>query len=124
MKQTIKFVHELKPNYALFSLATPYPGTRFYNETFKKNLISIKDWSKFTLIDPVLKTVDCTQEELRSIQKKAFIKFYLRPVYLVQQISQDGVMLVKTIYGVAKSILKKQANGNTDYNKTNVNSGK
>lgn len=124
MKRTIKFVHDLKPNYALFSLATPYPGTRFYNETFKKNLISIKDWSKFTLIDPVLKTVDCTQEELRSIQKKAFLKFYLRPMYLIRQVSQDGAMLVMTLLGVVKSILKKQANGNTDYNKTNINSSR
>ena len=29
MKKTIDFVSSLKPNYALFSLATPYPGTRF-----------------------------------------------------------------------------------------------
>ena len=124
MKRTVEFVKELKPNYALFSIATPYPGTRFYNETFRKNLISIKDWSKFTLIDPVLKTVDCTQEELRNIQKNAFIKFYLRLGYLARQISQDGIMLVRTMYGVVKSLLKKQTNGNTDYNKTNVNSGK
>jgi len=28
------------------------------------------------------------------------------------------------MYGVVKSLLKKQTNGNTNYNKTNVNSGK
>jgi radical SAM superfamily enzyme YgiQ (UPF0313 family) len=121
MKQTIKFVKKLNPNYALYSLATPYPGTRFYNETFKKNLISIKDWSKYTLIDPVLKTVDCSSEELRKIQKKAFIGFYLRPNYLIRQVSTDGLILLKTIFGIAKQLISKQTNGNTDYNKTNVN---
>jgi len=121
MKQTIKFVKKLNPNYALYSLATPYPGTRFYNETFKKNLINIKDWSKYTLIDPVLKTVDCSSEELRKIQKKAFIGFYLRPNYLIRQVSTDGLILVKTIFGIAKQLISKQTNGNTDYNKTNVN---
>ena len=122
--KTIAFVKKLNPNYALYSLATPYPGTRFYNETFKKNLIQIKDWSKFTLIDPVLKTVDCSSKELRSIQKKAFLKFYLRPGYLAKQVSQDGLILLKTVFGVARQIVSKKTNGNTDYNKTNVNSGK
>lgn len=124
MNKTIAFVKKLNPSYALYSLATPYPGTRFYNETFKKNLINIKDWSKYTLIDPVLETIDCTSAELRSIQKKAFLKFYLRPGYLARQVSQDGMILLKTIFGVARQIVSKQTNGNTDYNKTNVNNGK
>lgn len=124
IKQTIDFVKKLNPNYALYSLATPYPGTRFYNETFKKNLITIKDWSKYTLINPVLETIDCSSKELRSIQKKAFLKFYLRPGYLARQVSQDGFILLKTIFGVARQIISKQTNGNTDYNKTNVNQGK
>ena len=124
MEKTINFVKKLNPNYALYSLATPYPGTRFYNETFKKNLISIKDWSKYTLIDPVLETIDCSSNELRSIQKKAFLKFYLRPNYLARQVSQDGLILLKTIFGVARQIISRQTNGNTDYNKTNVNKGK
>lgn len=121
INKTIDFVNELNPNYALYSLATPYPGTRFYNETFKKNLIVIKDWSKYTLINPILETIDCSSKELRSIQKKAFIKFYLRPGYLVRQVSQDGFVLFKTIFGVAKQLISKQTNGNTDYNKTNIN---
>ncbi len=121
---TIAFVKKLNPNYALYSLATPYPGTRFYNETFKKNLIQIKDWSKFTLLDPVLKTVDVSSKELRSIQKKAFLKFYLRPGYLAKQVSQDGFILLRTVFGVGRQIISKKTNGNTDYNKTNVNSGK
>lgn len=121
IKKTINFVKKLNPSYALYSLATPYPGTRFYNETFKKNLIKIEDWSKYTLIEPVLQTVDCTSEDLRNLQKKAFIGFYLRPGYLARQASQDGTVLLKTILGVAKQLLSRQTNGNTDYNKTNVN---
>ena len=94
MKKTIDFVSSLKPNYALFSLATPYPGTRFYKETFEKNLIKIRDWSKYTLINPILETIDCSKDDLRSIQKKAFIKFYIRPGYLISQTRQDGMVLV------------------------------
>ena len=122
IEKTLKFVKKLNPNYALYSIATPYPGTRFYNETFKKNLIQIKDWSKYTLINPVLETVDCTSSDLRSIQKKAFITFYLRPHYLIRQVSKDGLVLLKTIIGIAKQLISKKGSENTDYNKTNVNS--
>ena len=120
MQRTYDFVMKLDPSYALFSLATPYPGTRFYKESFEKNLIKVKDWSKYTLIEPVLETVECSKEELRSFQKKAFLKFYLRPGYLLRQARMDGAVLVKTIFGVAKQIIKKQTNGNTDYNKKNI----
>ena len=122
--KTIDFVKKINPNYALYSLATPYPGTRFYNETFKKNLIDINDWSKFTLLDPVLKTIDCSSSELRKIQKKAYLKFYLRPGYLVRQVPQDGMVLLKTIWGVSRQIISRQTNGNTDYNKSNADRGK
>lgn len=124
INRTIKFVKKLNPNYAIYSLATPYPGTRFYNETIKKDLISIKDWSKYTLIDPVLETTECSITELRSIQKKAFLGFYLRPGYLIRQGFQDGSILLKTIFGIVRQMLSRQTNGNTDYNKTNVNIGK
>ncbi len=114
MNKTIKFVHKLKPDYAIYSLATPYPGTRFYKESFEKNLIKIKDWSKYTLITPILETVDCSLKDMRKIQAKAFMKFYLRPHYIIKQFLQDGPYLLKTIFGVIKLALSKS---NTNYNK-------
>lgn len=116
MNKTVKFVHKLKPNYAIYSLATPYPGTRFYEEAFEKNLIKIKDWSKYTLITPILETIDCSLNDMRKIQAKAFMKFYLRPHYIIRQFLQDGPYLLKTIFGVIKTALSKTPK-NTDYNK-------
>ena len=109
MNKTVKFVHKLKPNYAIYSLATPYPGTRFYKEAFEKNLIKIKDWSKYTLITPILETIDCSLNDMRKIQAKAFMKFYLRPHYIIRQFLQDGPYLLKTIFGVIKTALSKTA---------------
>lgn len=116
MNKTVKFVHKLKPNYAIYSLATPYPGTKFYKEAFEKNLIKIKDWSKYTLITPILETIDCSLNDMRKIQAKAFMKFYLRPHYIIRQFLQDGPYLLKTIFGVIKTALSKTPK-NTDYNK-------
>ncbi|MDY2745482.1 MAG: radical SAM protein [Methanosphaera sp.] len=119
MNKTIKFVHSLKPNYAIYSLATPYPGTRFYQESFEKNLIKVKDWSKYTLISPIIETVDFSLKDLRRIQAKAFIKFYLRPQYLLSQFIKDGPYFIKTVFGVIKTALGKTPN-TTDYNKRDI----
>jgi radical SAM superfamily enzyme YgiQ (UPF0313 family) len=105
IKRTVQFVRELNPSYAVFSLATPYPGTRFYKESFEKNLIKVKDWSKYTLISPVLETVDCSLEELRKLQYKAFRNFYLRPGYIIRQAWMDGPILLKTIAGVIREVI-------------------
>lgn len=102
--RTIKFVRELNPSYALFSLATPYPGTRFYQEAVQDNLIKVKDWSKYTLLSPVLETVDCSLDELKKMQTKAFRQFYLRPVYLMKQVRMDGPILLKTVAAMMKEV--------------------
>ena len=53
---------------------------------------------------------------MRKIQAKAFMKFYLRPHYIIRQFLQDGPYLLKTIFGVIKTALSKTPK-NTDYNK-------
>jgi len=104
IKNTIKFVKLLEPSYAVFSLATPYPGTDFYVKAASENLIKINDWSKYTLLSPVLETVDCSLEELKKLQKKAFKEFYLRPSYIIRQTRMDGPIIIKTIASIVKCI--------------------
>ncbi|MDD1764328.1 MAG: B12-binding domain-containing radical SAM protein [Methanobacteriaceae archaeon] len=102
--RTIKFVRELNPSYALFSLATPYPGTKFYREAVENNLLKVRDWSKYTLLSPVLETVDCSRDELKNMQKKAFRQFYLRPSYILRQLRMDGPIIIKTIASMMKEV--------------------
>jgi len=104
IKNTINFVKVLEPSYAVFSLATPYPGTDFYIKAASENLIKINDWSKYTLLSPVLETVDCSLEELRKLQKKAFKEFYLRPRYILRQTRMDGPIILKTIASIVRGV--------------------
>jgi len=88
----------------VFSLATPYPGTDFYLKAASENLIKINDWSKYTLLSPVLETVDLSLEELKKLQKKAFKEFYLRPGYIARQTWMDGPIILKTIASIVKGV--------------------
>lgn len=102
--RTVKFVQELKPSYAIFSLATPYPGTRFYQQMLEQNMIKVKDWSKYTLISPIIDTMEISLEELKKIQSRAFRNFYLRPRYILSQVRMDGLILLKTIARVVRKV--------------------
>ena len=104
IEKTINFVKDLDASYAIFSLATPYPGTAFYNEARENDLIKVNDWSKYTLLSPVLETVDCSLEELKKLQKKGFRKFYLRPGYILRQLRMDGFIILKTIAAMIKEV--------------------
>ena len=104
--ETIGFAKRVSPDYALFSLATPYPGTKFYELASKMGLIRIKDWTHFTLLTPVIETVDLTLRELQDTQREAFKEFYLRPSYVFKQLSRDKLLFALVMYKVFKGALK------------------
>ena len=44
---TIRFANLLKPNSVQMSMATPLPGTHFYNEAMSNEWLSTTDWNEF-----------------------------------------------------------------------------
>jgi hypothetical protein len=51
-----------------------------------------------------METMDCSLEELRKLQKKAFKEFYARPMYLLRQSRMDGPIIFKTALAILKDI--------------------
>ena len=82
IKQTIKFVKEINPDYIQFYSAIPFPGTRFYEEAAKKGWITSKDWSDYELGKNIISTPKLPVERLAYWRKRAYLQFYLRPAYI------------------------------------------
>ena len=104
--ETIGFAKKVNADYALFSLATPYPGTKFYELASKMGLLKVTDWTHFTLIMPVLETVDLTLRELQASQREAFKEFYMRPQYMLKQLRRDKLLFALVFYKVFQGALK------------------
>jgi len=94
IRKTIRFARALSPNYAQFTLLTPYPGTPLYKEAKERGLITSKDWSRFTILEPVLKHPTIPAKILRRYLNWAYISFYLRPRYILQEIRKRNLYLV------------------------------
>lgn len=107
--ETINFAIELNPDYATFSLATPYPGTEFYDIAIKEE-IDLSDWNKFRLArysDPLYVPKSLTSEELKFYHRLAYKKFYLRPGYMFKSLFKirtigDLIHKIQIVRGLVK----------------------
>jgi anaerobic magnesium-protoporphyrin IX monomethyl ester cyclase len=103
IKKTIRFSRALSLRYAQFTLLTPYPGTPFYEEAVSRGLIAERDWSKYTIVDPVVRHPTISARKLKRLMGWAYLRFYLRPEYVLDEI-RDGNL--RRVFGVFKALLR------------------
>lgn len=112
--QTLKFIKELKPNIVQIAVATPIPGTEFY-DWIKKN--------EFLLVDNLEKSIDIngfqeciisypefTKEDIRTSVDRALKEYYLSPSYISVALSnilrKNGIYELGSMLKSAKVFIK------------------
>jgi len=90
IQQTLCYVTNLDTDSVQFSLATPYPGTRFYNEAASKNLLIAKEWDEFDPThNPIVSLPGLTLDTLKKTESKAhgywLRKKILKPGWVIRQ---------------------------------------
>ncbi len=93
MFQTVDFAKRLKPDYAQFSICTPYPKTELYFQMMKEGIVTEDYWQGFAENPtPEFKikfwSRDFTEKELRKIQDDCHARFYRSPSYIIKQIAK------------------------------------
>lgn len=80
--ETIKFAKSLPLKRAHFSTFLPLPGTEATRIAQEMGLIKKIEWDKLFYTDAPCPPKGMTAKELKKLQRKAFLKFYLRPKQL------------------------------------------
>jgi radical SAM superfamily enzyme YgiQ (UPF0313 family) len=95
MRRTIGLSIELDPDYAQFSILTPFPGTPIYQRLKASGLLMTEDWDRYTIQDPVIRceAFGYSAKKLRSMLAEAYRRFYLRPYYFAKHLGQFSVVL-------------------------------
>ncbi len=75
---TINWAIALNPSLAVFTLATPYPGTEFWKQCIKQGWIKEGAYSKYDLFHPIIETTKLSLEELSDLLRYAYKRFYIR----------------------------------------------
>lgn len=85
---TIKFARKLKISAAHFSNFLPLPGTEITRRLLKEKKIEKIEWSKLFYSKAPFTPEGIKPDELKKFQRKAYLKFYLRPIILIRLFSQ------------------------------------
>ena len=87
IKNTISFAKKLNPDFAQFSLATPFPGTPIYSYAKENNLIRPGiTWDEYSPINrAIIRTTELDFSELEKALKKAYKSYYLRLGYILKR---------------------------------------
>lgn len=112
IKKTIDYAIKLNTNSAQFSIATPYPGTAFYDQAKREGWIAKEDWTQFDgNTSYVINHPTLTQEELYNALIYARSRYYrrlaMRPsevyYFLKKTYNLEGpVQMTKSLFNKAK----------------------
>ena len=93
-RSTIKFLKEVKPDYAAINIAVPIRGTELERLSMEKGLIKekVKQMDQ-SFSQPVISLSGLSPEKLREYVKTAFRQYYFSPSYLFGRI-----LAIKTPY--------------------------
>jgi anaerobic magnesium-protoporphyrin IX monomethyl ester cyclase len=101
---TIKFAKELNPDWAQFTITTPYPGTQLFDEAEKwgKFNTDISDWDKYLTwsgygdTELVWTAHGRTSQDVKEMQRKAMRSYYFRPGIILGKLKNiDNIKILK-----------------------------
>jgi radical SAM superfamily enzyme YgiQ (UPF0313 family) len=108
--QTIKFAKELRPDYAQFSVLSPYKGTKLYAEAQAKGWYQEVDANNPFDKDPkrpVILSPNWTEEDLRKILRLAHKTFYFRVGYILERLRGiRDVRQIRSLWGAGCGLLR------------------
>ncbi|ESP62508.1 Radical SAM domain protein [Smithella sp. ME-1] len=103
MEKTINYAKTIRIPFAIFNIATPYPGTAMYKEFSTKNLLLHQNWDLYNLAEPILKLDTVSGDAVKQYYYKAYRDFYLRPDFILKHIFSRHSLAELLIYAKAVS---------------------
>ncbi|NIU85346.1 MAG: cobalamin-binding protein, partial [Candidatus Thorarchaeota archaeon] len=71
-----KFANKLDPDFAIFGILTPFPGTLLYEEAEGKGWIEERNWAKYDMINAIMSSESMSRPELQEELYKCYRSFY------------------------------------------------
>jgi len=91
MEMTISFSMSLNLDMAQFGTFMPLPGSDILKNEDVRNAVTSISWSDIFNTDVPFSPAGISRKELKKTQKKAFLKFYLRPKQIINLIKRARI---------------------------------
>ncbi|MED5370788.1 MAG: radical SAM protein [Myxococcota bacterium] len=91
--ETIRYSIKLDPDFVMYNILTPFPGTTIYDQGMEAGVLDIEPWQRFMANpDEQFKAQvweeHFTRQELRDYLDLAYRKFYWRPRFVARNLGQ------------------------------------
>lgn len=81
MENTMKIANRIWFDYAQLSIATPFPGTRFYNKLVEKGKLRARNWSDFDgTTTAVVETEDLKPQEIEEFRRRMLMSMIFHKI--------------------------------------------
>ncbi len=116
MEKTIRFACELDPLVANFSMMTPYPGTKVWEQVHRNGgRMLVKDWQDYVFFEGKARYEmgPTTAEAQERKWKEAYRRFYLRPHRIAMTLMRESTWknFPRTLRMATKIVLPKKTKG-------------
>lgn len=106
IKNTIKRVIKIDPDYAQFYCAVPFPGTEFREYALKNKYFQEVPWERYEINNALVSYPNLSSKKIQDARKKAYRSFYFRPKYIFRKIKEFPVKEWKKISVQAYNFFK------------------
>jgi radical SAM superfamily enzyme YgiQ (UPF0313 family) len=89
IRQTLSFVKKFGPDSVQFSICTPLPGTKFWDECESNGWLSFKEWEEFDgVTGGVLDFPTLSRHEIREAIQNSYLDYYSSPAHIKQRLKR------------------------------------
>ncbi|QAT17012.1 hypothetical protein BU251_04315 [Candidatus Velamenicoccus archaeovorus] len=88
MRRTLDFALKTDPDFALFNITTPYPGTPMYQWAKQNDYLLSEDLSLFTASKCLMRLPTASPETIEAATAHAWKTFYKRPRYMLGRLAK------------------------------------
>jgi radical SAM superfamily enzyme YgiQ (UPF0313 family) len=104
LEETFRLSRELKPDYALYNILTPLPGTEIYNRAREEGRLTTSDWERYTASEAIMEVPGLGGDYIQNFYRKAYLRFYLDPGFLLRKLKK--IRSVSDLLNGGRSFLK------------------
>jgi len=107
----LEYAKWLDPTVAIFTIATPIPGTEYHDLMIKKGVIEEQDWGHYDLAHAIMPTKYLSREQLHDLYYKIYLGFYKRVKKIIKHVILGNTFArytYKTQRGLGKLYKTKQ----------------
>jgi len=70
------FINELNPDFVIFAILTPFPGTRLFEEAERNGCIEDLNWANYDMVHAIMPTETLSRKEVQEELYKCYRSFY------------------------------------------------